>query len=183
MDQDIAGGLVSPPGLHGPVESAGSHVRGEFVGAGGELLLLEALLLGFLGSPVSGELVLDDNVGLRVVDAAGGDEQLRDALPPSDFGRAAFIVGQVLAVAVHVLLKPGVLERGRGIGDGHPGGAAAHRAAADLGLVDRPAGRGRAGRREAPAAGSGNRGAHGSLPIVAETGDGIPGCRAGARQP
>nr|BFD80603.1 hypothetical protein StreXyl84_00040 [Streptomyces sp. Xyl84]BFD86999.1 hypothetical protein StreXyl84_64000 [Streptomyces sp. Xyl84] len=54
-------------------------MRGEFDGAGGELLLLEALLLGFLGTLVGGELVLDDGIGLRAVDAAGGDEQLRDA--------------------------------------------------------------------------------------------------------
>ncbi|MEV6808957.1 MerR family transcriptional regulator [Streptomyces sp. NPDC051132] len=62
----------------------------------------------------------------------------RDALPLSDFGRAAFVAGQVLAVAVHLLLKPGVLEPGLGLGlgRGHPGGTPAHRTAADLRLVD-----------------------------------------------
>ncbi|KUN18601.1 hypothetical protein AQJ11_32860 [Streptomyces corchorusii] len=61
MEQEVAGGLVSRPGLHALVESAGSGERGEFVGAGGELLLLlEAVLLGLGGAPVGGELVLDD---------------------------------------------------------------------------------------------------------------------------
>lgn len=56
------------------------------------------------------ELVLDNGVGLRVVWPAGGGEQLRDAFPLRDFGGAAFVVGQVLAVDVPV--QPGVLERG-----------------------------------------------------------------------
>ncbi|MGA4837324.1 hypothetical protein [Streptomyces sp. G45] len=114
MDQELAGQLVSGPGLHGSVESAGSGERGEFVGAGGELLLLEALLLGFRGSLVGGELVLDDGVAVWVVGAAGGGEQLRDALPLSNFGRAAFVVGQVFAIPVDVL-QPGVLERDGGL--------------------------------------------------------------------
>ncbi|MEV6808958.1 hypothetical protein [Streptomyces sp. NPDC051132] len=77
MNQDVAGGLVSRPGLHAPVKSAGSGERGKSVGARSELLLLlEALLLGLGGSPVGGELVLDDGVGLRVMYAAGGGEQL-----------------------------------------------------------------------------------------------------------
>ncbi|MFJ9931159.1 hypothetical protein ACIRU5_34675 [Streptomyces misionensis] len=80
VDQDVAGGLVSRPGLHAPVESAGSGERGKFVGILSDLLLLEAVLLGFRGSPVGSELVLDNGVGLRAVDAAGGGEQLRDAL-------------------------------------------------------------------------------------------------------
>lgn len=82
LDQDVAGGLVSRPALHGPVESAGSGEVPEFVGAGGELLLLEALLLGFGCSPVGGEFVLDDDVGLGVVDAAGGGEQLHEGPTP-----------------------------------------------------------------------------------------------------
>ncbi|MEU7407662.1 hypothetical protein [Streptomyces sp. NPDC044948] len=128
MDQELAGGLVSRPGLHGPVESAGSGECGDFVGAGGELLLLlEALLLGFRGSLVGGELVLDGGVALRVLGPASGGEQLRDALPLSDFGRAAFVVGQVLAVPVDVLLQPGVLEHDGGLGGGHTGGASADR--------------------------------------------------------
>lgn len=119
VDQELAGQLVSGPSLHGPVESAGSGERGEFVGAGGELLLLlQALLLGFRGSLVGGEFVLDDGVAVRVAGPAGGGEQLRDALPLSDFGRAAFVVGQVLAVPVDVLLQPSVLERDGGLGGG-----------------------------------------------------------------
>lgn len=69
-----------PAGLHAPVESAGSGERGKFVGILSDLLLLDAVLLGFRGSPVGSELVLDNGVGLRVVDAAGGGEQLRDVL-------------------------------------------------------------------------------------------------------
>jgi hypothetical protein len=131
-----------------------------------------------------GELVLDDGVGLRVVRPAGGGEQLRDALPLRDFSGAAFVVGQVLAVAVHVLLQPGVLERGRGLGGGHAGGTPADRAAADLRPVDRLAGRGRAGRGDAGTpGGSGNRGAHTSLPIVVETVTGNPAAARWARQP
>ncbi|MFJ4274038.1 hypothetical protein ACIP29_26175 [Streptomyces coelicoflavus] len=157
MDQELAGQLVPRPGLHGPAESASSGERGEFVGAGGKLLLLlEALLLGFRGSLVSGELVLDDGVALRVVGPAGGGEQLRDALPLSVFGRTAFVVGQVLAVPVDVLLQPGVLERGRGcgLGGGHAGGASADRTAADLRVVDRLAGRGRGGRGDGGGSGA-----------------------------
>jgi hypothetical protein len=57
----------------GPVESVGSGERGEVVGAGGELLLLQSLLLGFLGSLVSSELVLyDGGIGRRVVRPSGG---------------------------------------------------------------------------------------------------------------
>ncbi|MFF4021040.1 hypothetical protein [Streptomyces sp. NPDC001843] len=146
-------------------------VRGEDGAAGGLLLLAVLLVLELLHAfvfGVGGELVLDDGVGLRVVDAAGGGEQLRDALPLADFGRAAFGVGQVLAVAFEGLLQPGFLERGRGPCGGHAGGA--DRAAADLRPVDRLAGRGRAGCRDAQTtAGSGNGGAHTSLPIVVET--------------
>ncbi|MFB7090859.1 hypothetical protein [Streptomyces sp. NPDC056296] len=146
MDREATGGLVSGPALHDRAESASSGQRGEFVGAGGELLLLlAALLLGFRVSLVGGDLVLDDGVGLRVVRPAGGNEQLRDALPLSDFGRTPFVVGQVLAVVVDVLLQPCVLGRG----GGHAGGAPADRTAADLRPVDRLAGRGRAGSGDA----------------------------------
>ncbi|MEU9438166.1 hypothetical protein [Streptomyces sp. NPDC048252] len=124
LGQEVARGLVSRPTLHGSAEATHPGELTEFVGAGGELLLLlEALLLGFRGSLIGGELVLDDGVGLRVVRPAGGGEQLRDAFPLADFGGAAFVVGQVLAVAVKVLMQPGVLERGRGLGGGHVGGA------------------------------------------------------------
>ncbi|MEE4597631.1 hypothetical protein V2J94_38125 [Streptomyces sp. DSM 41524] len=54
LGQEVASGFVSRLALHGPVESAGPGERGEFVGPSGEpLLLLEALLLGFCGSPVA----------------------------------------------------------------------------------------------------------------------------------
>lgn len=48
-----------------------------------------------------------------------------ETLPLCDFGGATFVVGQVLAVAVEVLLQPGILERGLGDGDGHADGAPA----------------------------------------------------------
>ncbi|GHE69709.1 hypothetical protein [Streptomyces capitiformicae] len=114
-------------------------------------LCLEIPVPGFggRGFGFGGEPVLDDGVGVRVVDTAGGGEQLRDALPLADFGGAAFVVGQVLAAAFEVPLQPGFVEGGRGLGGGHAGGASADRAAADLRPFDRIAGRGRGGRRDA----------------------------------
>jgi hypothetical protein len=50
VEQEVAGGLVSRPALHGSVESAGSGERGEVAGAGGELLLLLEALLHGLGA-------------------------------------------------------------------------------------------------------------------------------------
>ncbi|EDY52640.1 hypothetical protein SSCG_05682 [Streptomyces clavuligerus] len=49
------------------------------------------MLLGLGGSPVFGELFLGDGVGRRVVDAAGRDKQMHDALPLSDLGRTTGI--------------------------------------------------------------------------------------------
>ncbi len=99
-------------------------------------LLLEALLVlqlpGALAFGVGRELVLDHGVGVRVVDAAGVGEQLHDARPLSDFGRASLIVGEVLAVAVHVLLQLCVLEGGRRLRVAHAAGTRADRAAAAL---------------------------------------------------
>ncbi|MEV6774732.1 hypothetical protein [Streptomyces syringium] len=104
VDQEVRGGFVSQPAFHRPVKSAVPGERGEFVGASGELLLfLEALQLGFRGSPVGGEFVLDDGVGPRAVCRAGGGEQQRNVFPLRDFGGAAVVVGRVLGVAVEVL--------------------------------------------------------------------------------
>ncbi|MDL5206319.1 hypothetical protein [Streptomyces sp. ALI-76-A] len=176
MQHERAFGAVCP----GRVQKAGLPQGRQHVGAFGQPVGVQPLLalllqlhvpeffFGFGGSGgFGGELVLDDGVGLQAVGPAGGGEQLRDALPLADFGGAAFVVGQVLAVAVDVLLQPGVLEGGRGLGGGHAGGASVDPAAADLRPVDRLAGRGRAGCGDTgTAAGSGHGGAHTSLSIV-----------------
>ncbi|WP_205523090.1 hypothetical protein [Streptomyces clavuligerus] len=113
LGQDVARGLVPGPALNGPV--------------GDLLLLAEALLLGLGGSPVFGELFLGDGVGRRVVDAAGRDKQMHDALPLSDLGRTTGI-------------SSAPLHCDRGLGGRHPGGAAANPAPASLRVIDRPAG-------------------------------------------
>ncbi|MFE4337174.1 hypothetical protein ACFRQM_50045 [Streptomyces sp. NPDC056831] len=74
------------------------------------LLQLQPPEFGF-GFGFGGELVLDDGVGLRVVRPAGRGKQLRDALPLSDFGGAAFVVGQVLAVAGGNVVGPTMTAR------------------------------------------------------------------------
>ncbi|MFF3919131.1 hypothetical protein ACFYZB_37910 [Streptomyces sp. NPDC001852] len=73
-------------------------------------------------------------------------------------------------VGLRVWTSP-VVASSRGLSGTHARGTPADRAGADLRLIDRLAGRGGCvGRGDAQAsAGSGNRGAHSSLPIVAET--------------
>ncbi|MFF3336246.1 hypothetical protein ACFYWX_43200 [Streptomyces sp. NPDC002888] len=133
----------------GAQQGVAQDVGGERGTAGGfGFLLLEALLLLqlllALAFGVCRELVLDHGVGVRGVHAAGVGEQLHDARPLRTFGRAALIVGQVLAVAFEVPLQPGFLEGGRRLRVGHAVGTPADRATPDLRPVDRLAGRGRA---------------------------------------
>ncbi|MFJ3786317.1 hypothetical protein [Streptomyces sp. NPDC090093] len=102
-------GVLVPPAGRGPVQGAGLGERLEIVGAG--LSTPRFLLLGLPdggGRRLGGELVLEDRVGRRVVDAAGGGEQLHDPLPLGELGRAALVTEQVLAVAVEVLLPAAV---------------------------------------------------------------------------
>ncbi|MBD3580518.1 MULTISPECIES: hypothetical protein [Streptomyces] len=134
--QEVAGGFVPGQARHAPVESAGPAVPGEFFGpAGYPLLLLAALLLGFLASAVFGELLPDDRVGVRVVRATGRGEQLHDALPLRELrSTAAAVVGRGIVAAVQVRVQLGLLQRRRGRGPrGH--GAAATRRTCSSGLA------------------------------------------------
>ncbi|MCZ4120267.1 hypothetical protein [Streptomyces sp. H39-S7] len=95
------------------------------------------------GCGVCRELVLDDDVVVRVVHAADGGEQLGDPLPLSEFGRPPLIEGQILIPCILPILPTGVLERGHSLAVRHATGATADRAAPHLRPVDHRAGHGR----------------------------------------
>lgn len=95
----------------------------------GVAVLSGCRLPGTLSCGVSGPLVLDGGVGVRVVHAAGDGEQLLDALPFREFGQVAHVLGQVLMVAVE-LLQARSVESGDCFAVGHAESASADRGAA-----------------------------------------------------
>jgi hypothetical protein len=101
-------------------------------------------------------LLLDDDVAVRVVHAAGPGEQLLDPPLFRELGRPALIEGEILTPGVLPLLEAGVLERGRGLRVRHATGTAPDRAAAHLRPVDLYGG-GRAGEGSARSPGRGRR--------------------------
>ncbi|MFK0049416.1 hypothetical protein ACIQU4_36045 [Streptomyces sp. NPDC090741] len=161
----------------GLVQGAELAQRLELVGAGRDPGGFAQLGLGGGGRSVGGELGLDDDVDVRVVDGArtGGGEQLGDALPLRDLRRAADLVGQVLVPGRLPRVEPRFLE-GRRDGGVHAPRPAPYDTAADAGRINRLAGRGYArGERTASGApGRPGRGHHRPRNRGPESGSGPP---------
>lgn len=107
----VPGGFVAFAGF-GLFQGAECAQRLELIGPGGDPLGFAQFGFPGGGRGFGGELLLDDAVGVRVVDGVRGrvGEQLVDALPFRELRPAAFVVGQVLVPRVLPRVEPGVLE-------------------------------------------------------------------------